>query len=114
MQWKNLNVSGSCILPSSVGKFNDPTLSLVNADAHTGSDVLPPDEPPPETRFGIPVPPRKIRFLDNHEDGQALLKYIIHDNLRSRRHVVNSASTAGSRPSPMISGASDPFTPEIH
>jgi len=135
MQSKNLNVSPSCILPSSVGKFNCPTLSLVNA-LNTDKDVLPPDEPFPNSssfRYGIPIP------RGDHQNAQWWLKHmihghenlrsrrrviisgawnsithIIHKNLRSRRRTLNSPSTAGSRPSPMISGASDPITPEFH
>lgn len=156
MQVKNLNISARCIFPSSLGKFNYPRLSLVNADAHTDIDLrLPPDKPPPETRenshtisfkrdvpldvelkhpphvhlpsdqymksrygpperFKIPIPSRKTRSPDDLEDGQTLLKYMIRDKLRSRRRVLTSGSTNGSRPSPTISGASDPFTPGIH
>ena len=116
MQSKNLNLSASCILPSSVESFNDPKLSLVNADPlNTNSEILPPDDPPPNTpRFGIPIPPKKIRLRDDYPNAQWWLKHMLHENLRSRRRVINSASTAGSRPSPMISGASDPITPEIH
>ena len=46
----------------------------------------------------IPIPPRKIRFRDDQDDAQQLLKYVIHGNLRSRRRIINSGSTAGSRP----------------
>lgn len=115
-QSKNLNVSASHILPSSVSKFNGPALSLVNADAlNTDNEVLPSDEPPQNmSRFGIPIPPKKIRLRDDHQSAQWWLKHMIHENLHSRRRAINSASTAGSRPSPMISGASDPITPEIH
>lgn len=115
MRSKNLNVSESYILPPNMGKFNDPTLSLVNADALntvSDSEVHPSDKPLPDSsRFGIPIPPQKVQFRD---DAQSWLKHIIHENLRSRRRVINSTSTAGSRPSPMISGPSNPITPEIH
>jgi len=126
MQSKDLDVSPSCILPSSVGKFNYPTLSLVNA--------LNTDEPLPNSspfRFGIPIP------RGDHQNAQWWLKHMIHENsrsrrravisgawnsithiihknLRSRRRTINSPSSAGSRPSPMISGPSDPITPEFH
>ncbi|KIM41374.1 hypothetical protein M413DRAFT_27735 [Hebeloma cylindrosporum] len=109
-----LRSSEGYILPPSVDKFNDP-LRLLDADDHDpDNEFLPPDDQSPSysSRFGIPIPRKKIRFLDDHEDAQRLLKYIIHQKVRSRRRVINSASTAGSRPSPMISGASDPITPE--
>lgn len=102
MQSKNLNISASCILLSNMGIFNDPTISLVNADTlHTDSDseLHASDEPPLHTsRFGIPIPPRKIRFRGDQDDAQRLLKYVIYEDLRSRRHIINSASTAGSPP----------------
>jgi len=113
MQSKNPNVSASCILPSYVNKFNSPTLSLVNADVlNTDKDVLrvPPDEPLPNSssfRFGIPIPPKKKRSRDDYPNAQWWLKHMIHENLRSRRRAINSASTAGSRPSPMISASAN-------
>ena len=70
---------------------------------------------PVGSRFSIPVPPNKIRLRDDHENAQWWLNHMIHEILRSRRrHAINSVSTVGSRPSPMISGASNPITPEIH
>ncbi|KIM41373.1 hypothetical protein M413DRAFT_147511 [Hebeloma cylindrosporum] len=104
---RNLNVSARYILQSSVDKFNDPTLSLVNVNAHDiDSEGIPPDEPqlPDSTRFGIPIPPKKIRIRDDYQNPQWWLKHIIQENMRSRRRAINSASTADSRPSPMISG----------
>jgi hypothetical protein len=86
----------------------------------TGNEVLPSDEAPPHRdstsrirSHPILIPPRKIHFLDDHEDARRLMKYIIHENLHPRRRMINSASTAGSCPSPMIAGPSDPITPEL-
>ena len=73
-----------------------------------------PSTKPVVSKFVIPIPPNKIRLRDDHQNAQWMLNHMIHENLRSRRRAINSASTAGSRPSPMISGASDPITPEIH
>jgi len=74
----------------------------------------PPSTEPVRSRFGIPIPPNRTRLRDDLQNGQWRLNHMIHENLRSRRYAINSASTASSRPSPMISGASNPFTPEIH
>ena len=86
----------------------------------TNNEVLPSDEAPPHRDTSrirsrpILIPPRKIHFLDDHEDARRLMKFIVHENLQSRRRMINSPSTGGSRPSPMIAGASDPITPEIY
>ena len=80
--------------------FNDRILNLVNADTlnpDSDSELRPSDEPPLHTsRFGIPIPPTKIRFRDDQDDAQGLLKYVIYEDLRSRRHIINSAPTTGS------------------
>jgi hypothetical protein len=70
----------------------------------------PPSTKPVGSRFVIPIPPKKIRLRDDHQNVRWVLNHMIHENLRSRRRAINSASTAGSCPSPMISGASDPIT----
>ena len=94
------------------GKLAERLIQLKDLDSlGTNNEVLPSDEAAPDTsRFGIPIPTRKIHFLDDHEDARRLFKYIIDENLHSRRRIINSASTGGSRPSPMIAGPSDPIT----
>jgi len=97
------------------GKLAERLIQLRDLDALGPDNQVPlSDEASPDTsRFGIPIPPRKIQFLDDHEDARRVLKYVLHENLHSRRRFINSASTAGSRPSPMITGASNPITPEL-
>ncbi|KIM40989.1 hypothetical protein M413DRAFT_157684 [Hebeloma cylindrosporum] len=72
----------------------------------------------PSPAFSDHVPWRSPSFemssnQPDHEDAQRALRHIVHESLRSRRRVINSPSTIDSRPSPMISIASDPFTPDI-
>lgn len=98
------------------GNLAERLIQSRNLDAlGPDNEVLPFDEAPPDTyRFGIHIPPRKMEFLDDHEDARRLLKFVLHEKLHSRRRVINSPSTGGSRPSPMIAGASDPITPEYN
>jgi len=110
---ENLNVSARCIFPSSMGKFDHPILSLVNAEPLDSKlQARPSEEPIPGTpRFGIPIPPKKVRLWGADQDAQSLLRFMLNKNLRSRRLAFNSVSTDTSRPSPMIAGASDPISP---
>ena len=93
-------------------------LIQLTGDLGPDNEVPPSDEASPdpfEGRFGIPIPrAREIHFLDDNQDARELMKYVLHENLHSRRRIItgNSASTAGSRPSPMIVGPSDPFASE--
>jgi len=96
------------------GELAERLIELRELDGlNPDNEVLPSNEAPPDmSRVGIPIPPRKIHFLDDHEDARRLMKYVLHEKLDSRRRLINSSSTNGSRPSPMIAGASNPITPE--
>jgi hypothetical protein len=96
------------------GELAERLIQLRDLDARGPDDeVLPSDKARPDTsRVGIPIPPKKIHFRDDREDARRLMEYVLHEKLDSRRRLINSSSTDGSRPSPMITGASDPITPE--
>jgi hypothetical protein len=74
-----LSASTKCVLPSSVAKLNYPILNLLNVELVDGKlQGRPSDNPILGTsRFGIPIPPKRIRHRCTDEDAQSLLRFTV-------------------------------------